>query len=359
MRKIIHIDMDAFYASVELLTRPELANQPMIVAYDRPRSVVTTANYIARQYGLRSAMSVANAKKRCPQVVIVEPNFAKYRQISQQIHAIFARYTDLIEPLSLDEAYLDVTDNLQDLPSATAVAEQIRADIFRETGLTASAGVAPNKFLAKIASDWQKPNGLFVIKPSQVADFIPQLKVEKFFGVGKVTLQKMHALNLFSIADVQKLSEIELIKHFGEKFGHRLFLYAQGIDDRAVQSQRELQQVSKEITLLQDMYLSEIAWAEWQDLSQQVWHSLQKKQLDAYGVQVKLKTKDFKTLQHSKRFQQPINDLASLNLAVQQLLQHFQHTVQQAKQAELCLRLIGVGTFALSGKKQQLQLILL
>ncbi|MFX6798697.1 DNA polymerase IV, partial [Acinetobacter baumannii] len=172
MRKIIHIDMDAFYASVELRERPDLRHLPVVISSHHPRAVIAAASYPAREFGLRSAMSMSQARKLCPQVVIIEPNFEKYRAISAQIHSIFQQYTTLIEPLSLDEAYLDVTENLKQIASATEVAMHIREDIFRQTGLTASAGVAPNKFLAKVASDWNKPNGLFVIKPSQVASFI-------------------------------------------------------------------------------------------------------------------------------------------------------------------------------------------
>ena len=177
MRKIIHIDMDAFYASVELRERPDLRHLPVVISSHHPRAVIA-ASYPAREFGLRSAMSMSQARKLCPQVVIIEPNFEKYRAISAQIHSIFQQYTTLIEPLSLDEAYLDVTENLKQIASATEVAMHIREDIFRQTGLTASAGVAPNKFLAKVASDWNKPNGLFVIKPSQVASFIQDLPLK-------------------------------------------------------------------------------------------------------------------------------------------------------------------------------------
>lgn len=180
MRKIIHIDMDAFYASVELRERPDLRHLPVVISSHHPRAVIAAASYPAREFGLRSAMSMNQARKLCPQVVIIEPNFEKYRAISAQIHSIFQQYTTLIEPLSLDEAYLDVTENLKQIASATEVAMYIREDIFRQTGLTASAGVAPNKFLAKVASDWNKPNGLFVIKPSQVASFIQDLPLKKF-----------------------------------------------------------------------------------------------------------------------------------------------------------------------------------
>ena len=171
--------MDAFYASVELRSRPELQYLPVVIASHHPRAVIAAASYPAREFGLRSAMSMVQARKRCPQVVVLEPNFALYREVSSQIHQIFQRYTSLIEPLSLDEAYLDVTENLQGIPSATEVAMRIRAEIFQITGLTASAGVAPNKFLAKIASDWHKPNGICVIKPSQVQQFIQDLPLKK------------------------------------------------------------------------------------------------------------------------------------------------------------------------------------
>jgi DNA polymerase-4 len=180
MRKIIHIDMDAFYASVELRERPELKDLPVVISSHHPRAVIAAASYPARKFGLRSAMSMGQARKLCPDVVVIEPNFEKYRAVSAQIHHIFQQYTSMIEPLSLDEAYLDVTENFKNLPSATDIAIQIRQEIFKVTGLTASAGVAPNKFLAKIASDWNKPDGLCVIKPSQVQAFIQDLPLKKF-----------------------------------------------------------------------------------------------------------------------------------------------------------------------------------
>lgn len=182
--------MDAFYASVELRDQPELKHLPVVVSSHHPRAVICAASYPARVFGLRSAMSMSQAKKHCPQVVVIEPNFPKYQEVSRQIHEIFRQYTDLIEPLSLDEAYLDVTHNFKGLASATEVAMQIRADIFSQTGLTASAGVAPNKFLAKVASDWNKPDGIFVVKPHQIQQFIEHLELKKIPGVGKVTQEK-------------------------------------------------------------------------------------------------------------------------------------------------------------------------
>lgn len=271
MRKIIHIDMDAFYASVELRERPDLRHLPVVISSHHPRAVIAAASYPARQFGLRSAMSMSQARKLCPQVVIIEPNFEKYRAISAQIHSIFQQYTTLIEPLSLDEAYLDVTENLKQIASATEVAMHIREDIFRQTGLTASAGVAPNKFLAKVASDWNKPNGLFVIKPSQVASFIQDLPLKKIPGVGKVTQEKLQQLELHTLGDLQKIEEAVLVHHFG-KYGQQLYLYAQGIDNRPVQAERARQQISKETTFDSDFTLAQCQ-PYWHGLAEKVWQS--------------------------------------------------------------------------------------
>ncbi len=274
MRKIIHIDMDAFYASVELRERPDLKHLPVVISSHHPRAVIAAASYPAREFGLRSAMSMSQARKLCPQVVIIEPNFEKYRTISAQIHSIFQQYTTLIEPLSLDEAYLDVTENLKQIASATEVAMHIREDIFRLTGLTASAGVAPNKFLAKVASDWNKPNGLFVIKPSQVASFIQDLPLKKIPGVGKVTQEKLQQLELHTLGDLQKIEEAVLVHHFG-KYGQQLHLYAQGIDNRPVQAERARQQISKETTFDSDFTLAQCQ-PYWHGLAEKVWQSLEK-----------------------------------------------------------------------------------
>ena len=351
MRKIIHIDMDAFYASVELRERPELKNLPMVIASHHPRAVVAAASYPARVYGLRSAMSMGQARKLCPQVIVIEPDFAKYRQVSAQIHQIFQQYTSLIEPLSLDEAFLDVTENLKQIPSATEVAMRIREDIFQATGLTASAGVAPNKFLAKIASDWHKPNGICVIKPSQVQGFIQNLPLKKIPGVGKVTQEKLSSLNLNTLGDLQQIDEALLIQHFG-KYGRRLFLYAQGIDERPVEVERERQQISKETTFDDDLYLSECR-PYWEPLLVQVWQSLQKKQLSARGVTVKLKLKNFQVMQHSKSFKQILRSPQELAQALDLLLDDL-HIAPQMQ-----FRLIGVGVYQLSVPEIETQLSLL
>ena len=350
MRKIIHIDMDAFYASVELRERPELKHLPVVISSHHPRAVIAAASYPARQFGLRSAMSMSQAKKLCPQVDVIEPNFEKYREVSRQIHEIFRQYAPLIEPLSLDEAYLDVTENLKNIPSATEVAECIRADIFRITGLTASAGVAPNKFLAKIASDWHKPNGICIIKPKQVQQFIQDLALNKIPGVGKVTYEKLKKLHLETLGDLQKVDENVLTHHFG-KYGEQLFLYAQGIDNRPVQAERQRQQISKEITFDNDFTLVQCS-PYWESLIRQVWQSLEKKQMQARGVTVKLKLKNFQVLQHSKSFKAVLKTQAEMIQVTQILLnemqipEHFQ------------FRLIGVGLYQLTEQQDEPQLSL-
>lgn len=351
MRKIIHIDMDAFYASVELRERPELKSLPVVIASHHPRAVIAAASYPARAFGLRSAMPMSQARKLCPQVVVIEPNFQKYRDVSSQIHTIFQAYTPTIEPLSLDEAYLDVTENLQLIPSATEVALRIREDIFQTTGLTASAGVAPNKFLAKIASDWHKPNGICVIKPSQVQAFIQDLPLKKIPGVGKVTQDKLKALHLETLGDLQQIDEMLLIQHFG-KYGRQLFLYAQGIDERPVEASRERQQISKETTFDEDFNLSQCL-NYWDRLIQQIWSTLENKQLCARGITVKLKLKNFQVLQHSKSFKLAFQNPTEMHQALQFLLQdmHLSNDLQ--------FRLIGVGLYQLSPREQEVQLSLL
>ncbi|RZG86573.1 DNA polymerase IV [Acinetobacter sp. WCHAc060033] len=350
MRKIIHIDMDAFYASVELRERPELQHLPVVISSHHPRAVIAAASYPARQFGLRSAMSMGQAKKLCPQVVVIEPNFDKYREVSQQIHEIFQQYTPLIEPLSLDEAYLDVTENLKNIPSATEVAECIRADIFKVTGLTASAGVAPNKFLAKVASDWNKPNGICIIKPSQVQHFIHDLPLKKIPGVGKVTQEKLTSLNLQTLGDLQQIDENVLIHHFG-KYGKQLFLYAQGVDERPVQAERQRQQISKETTFDDDLTLEQCSGC-WDTLIERVWLSLDKKQMSARGVTVKLKLKNFQVLQHSKSFKMALKSQQEMVQVIQILLNEMQIP------SHFQFRLIGVGLYQLAEQQDESQLSL-
>ena len=351
MRKIIHIDMDAFYASVELRERPELRHLPVVVSSHHPRAVICAASYPAREFGLRSAMSMSQARKLCPQVVVIEPNFEKYRAVSAQIHEVFQRYTPLIEPLSLDEAYLDVTENLQRIPSATEVAMRIRDEIFQATGLTASAGVAPNKFLAKVASDWNKPNGICIIKPSKVGAFIHDLPLKKIPGVGKVTQERLKAMQLETLGDLQAIDEAVLTHHFG-KYGKQLYLYAQGIDERPVQAERERQQISKETTFDDDLTLAQCL-PYWPQLIDQIWRSLEHKQLNTRGVSAKLKLKNFQVLQHSKSFKSPLSSQADLEQVLIQLLTEM-HIPDHFE-----FRLIGVGVYQLAAQQEEAQLTLL
>ncbi|PIT52221.1 DNA polymerase IV [Snodgrassella alvi] len=333
-RKIIHIDMDAFYASVELRDRPELKNKPVVVAWDGPRSVICAASYAARKYGLHSAMAVTTAKRLCPQAIYISPDFGKYRAVSQQIHSIFSRYTLQIEPVSLDEAYLDVTNYQGTLPYARDIAREIRVAILNETGLTASAGVAPNKFLAKIASDWRKPNGQFVIAPTQIMAFLHNLPLGKIPGVGKVTEQKMHALGWATVGDLRQVSLSVLVHHFG-RWGYRLFDLAQGRDDREVTTERDRQQISTEITLNDNKNLVEIAH-HLPELAQTLVKNMQCKQLQGSCVTLKLKNTHFQIYTRSQTYSSPLPDAPALIAAGQDLLKRMPND-------SALFRLIGLG----------------
>lgn len=254
MRKIIHVDMDCFYAAVEMRDDPSLVDIPMAVGGSREqRGVISTANYVARRYGVHSAMPVAQAFKLCPYLKVLPGRMALYKEISQQIHAIFRRYTSMIEPLSLDEAYLDVTECPAFNGSATLIARDIRAAIHRELGLTASAGVASVKFLAKIASDMNKPNGQFVIAPEQVEEFLSTLPLTKISGVGSVTGKKLAELGLHTCKDVQQYDLALLLRYFG-KFGRVLYERCNGIDEREVCSDRQRKSIGVETTLSEDIH---------------------------------------------------------------------------------------------------------
>lgn len=317
-RKIIHIDMDAFFASVELLARPDLREQPVVVAWEGARSVVCAANYAARAFGIRSAMALATAKRCCPQLVCLPPDFARYRAVSAQIHGIFRRHTRLIEPVSLDEAYLDVSRPLGGQRYAREIAQAIRAEILAETGLTASAGIAPNKLVAKIASDWRKPNGQTVVAPEQVLRFLHPLPPAKIPGVGKVTAAKMAALGIRTIADMAQWPREHLVRHFG-RYGHRLYDLARGIDERPVRPEREYKQVSVEHTLPQDVSLPALA-PMLPALAGEVWHQLARKRYAARSLTLKLKTADFRTLTRSATYSAPFTQAAELAEAAAVLL---------------------------------------
>lgn len=252
MRKIIHIDMDAFFASVEQRDDKSLIGKPLVVCYDHPRSVVTTASYEARKYGVRSAMPLSQALKRCPNLLIVAPHFEKYKKVSRQVHEIFHRYTDLVEPISLDEAFLDVSENRANIVLAKDVALKIKEEIFAETGLTASAGVSYNKFLAKIASDYRKPNGIFIVHPEKSLNFIAELPIEKFWGVGHKTAETMHQMGIFTGKQLRQVSLAHLTQVFG-KMGAVFYNFSRGIDERPVEAYRERKSVGCEQTFMEDI----------------------------------------------------------------------------------------------------------
>jgi len=252
MRKIIHVDMDQFFAAVEQLDHPELKGKPIAVGHDAERGVVSTASYEARRFGVHSAQSIQVAKRLCPQLIIVEPHFQRYKEVSSRLHDIFHDYTDLIEPISLDEAFLDVTDNKRDIELGVDIAREIKQRIKESTGLTASAGVSYCKFLAKIASDWRKPDGLTVIHPDKALDFIAQLRIEKIWGVGHKTAEKMHHMGIFTGSDLRQLSLTRLQQEFG-KMGQVFYDFARGIDERPVISEWERKSVSCEQTFEKDI----------------------------------------------------------------------------------------------------------
>ena len=297
MRKIVHIDMDAFYASVEQRDDPSLRGRPVVVAWRGQRSVVCAASYEARKFGIRSAMPAARAERLCPDAVFVPPDFTRYRAASRHVREILLRHTDLVEPLSLDEAYLDVTENKTALESATAVAKAIRASIREETSLTASAGVAPNKFLAKIASEWRKPDGLFVIRPDDIEAFLHPLPVGRIHGVGKVMDGKLAALGIRTVGELATFAVAELEQRFG-RYGRRLSELAHGIDRSEVKPDRPTQSISAEDTFERDVPLAAIE-TKIRDLAAKVWAATRTTERIGRTVVLKLKTKEFRILTRS------------------------------------------------------------
>jgi DNA polymerase-4 len=297
LRKIVHIDMDAFYASVEQRDDPRLRGLPVVVAWKGNRSVVCAASYEARRFGVRSAMPAIRAERLCPEAIFVPPDFPRYRAVSQSTREIFKRHTDLIEPLSLDEAYLDVTENKTDLPTATRVARMIREQIREELHLTASAGVAPNKFLAKIASDWRKPDGLFVIQPEDLDTFLPPLPVGRIPGVGKVTEKRLEDRGIKTVGDLRNLELRALEELFG-RYGVRLYELTRGIDHSPVIPDRPTKSVSAEDTFSSDVPLAETESIILR-LAERVWAASRKEPRIARTVVLKLKTSDFQILTRS------------------------------------------------------------
>lgn len=294
-RKIIHCDCDCFYASIETRDDPSLAGKPLAVGGSpERRGVVATCNYEARKFGIHSAMPMATALRHCPHLIVVYPRMEQYREASHAVQRIFADYTLLIEPLSLDEAFLDVTDTKACKGSATLIAAEIRRRVREEVGITISAGIAPNKFIAKVASDWNKPDGQYVVMPSQVDEFVKVLPVKKIFGVGKVTAAKMHSLNIHTCGDLRDYSVEELSQLFGS-FGEKLFRLARGIDERPVNPDRIRKSLSVENTYVQDLPNLEACLEKLPELHEQLETRLSRVQGDYYVTKkyVKLKFKDF------------------------------------------------------------------
>mgnify|MGYP001205966351 FL=1 len=299
VRKILHVDMDAFYASVEQRDNPELRGKPVAVGGSAARGVVAAASYEARAFGVRSALPSVTAKRRCPELIFVKPRFDGYRAVSAQIHEIFAEYTDLIEPLSLDEAYLDVTENKQSIKFATEVATIIRARIKEVTGLNASAGISYCKFLAKLASDLNKPNGQAVITPKNGPAFVADLAVKKFHGVGPATAEKMQRLGIVTGADLREKSLTFLRDNFG-KSGAWYYGISRGIDERPVQPDRPRKSIGAEDTFAVDIFDLEAAEAELGLLAEKVWRHAANKQISGRTVTLKVKYADFQQITRSR-----------------------------------------------------------
>lgn len=347
-RKIIHIDMDAFYASVEQRDFPEYRGLPLVVGGlpEGRGGVVATASYEARKFGIRSAMPSKTAQRLCPEAVFVLPRFDAYKAVSKHIREIFRRYTDIIEPLSLDEAYLDVTHDKQNIGSAIEIAGLIKKAIREELQLTASAGVSINKFVAKIASDMNKPDGLTFIGPSKIEAFMEALPVEKFFGVGKVTAAKMKAMGLFTGKDLKQLPEEMLTQRFG-KTGKFYYQIVRGIDNRAVQAQRATKSVSVEDTYQEDLLSREAMLGELEVLSGRLMTRLERSGLKGRTVTVKFKFHDFKMITRSQSAPQQVEDTETLLIMIRTIL-------DQAPLAGKRVRLLGIGisNFELPGGKE-------
>jgi DNA polymerase IV len=306
-RKIIHIDMDAFYASVEQRDNPALRGKPVAVGGSEIRGVVSAASYEARKFGVYSAMPGKLAKAKCPSLIFVKLRFDAYRKVSNQIREIFAEYTDLIEPLSLDEAYLDVTENKLGIETATQIAKEIKDKIFQKTHLTASAGISYNKFLAKIASDYNKPNGLFVIKPNRAEAFVADLPVAKFHGIGKVTADKMHKMGIMIGADLKKLEEIELVKFFG-KAGHYYYNICRAIDLRQVSADGTRKSIGAENTFNTDLHTLAEIQNGLEPIANEVWRRVEKANIYGRTVTLKVKFDNFETITRSRSTFQPIKE---------------------------------------------------
>lgn len=334
-RKIVHVDMDAFYASVEQRDDPTLRGRPVVVAWKGKRSVVCAASYEARKFGIRSAMPAVSAERLCPEAIFIPPDFVRYKAASQAVREILQRHTDLIEPLSLDEAYLDVTTNKTGLPTATLVAKTIREQIRAELNLTASAGVAPNKFLAKIASDWRKPNGQFVLQPHEIQAFLLTLPVGRIPGVGKVTEARMASAGIKLVGDIHTMDRAALEQTFGS-YAQRLYELARGIDHNPVVPNRIRKQVSAEDTFPDDIPLTACE-PHIRRLAAKVWTASKENLRQAKTVGLKLKTREFQSLTRSLTMRSPIATCEGLTEAALALCDRVELGPNQL------YRLVGVG----------------
>ena len=318
-RRIIHVDMDQFFAAVEQRDNPELRGKPIAVGWDAERGVVSTASYEARRFGVHSAQSIQMAKRLCPQLIIVPPHFHKYKEVSQQIHAIFHDYTDLIEPLSLDEAFLDVTENKKGVPLAVDIARDIKLRIVQDTQLTASAGVSYCKFLAKIASDYRKPDGLCVIHPDRAQDFIDRLDVTRIWGVGKKTAEKMHRMGIFTGSDLRRQSQQHLVQVFG-KMGRMFYDFARGIDDRPVITEWERKSCGCERTYMTDLYDAAQVTEELRHTAEELERRIAKAGFEGHTLTLKVKYADFQQITRSITVDHPLQTREQMLPLVQQLL---------------------------------------
>lgn len=345
IRKIIHVDMDAFYASVEQRDNEAYRGKPLAVGRPDLRGVVSAASYEARAFGVHSAMPSVTAKKKCPHLIFVAPRFNVYHDVSLQLRTIFLEYTDLVEPLALDEAFLDVTKNHRNIPSATIIAKEIQRRIYGETGLRASAGVSYNKFLAKIASDYKKPNGFFAVVPQEAEKFIESLKIEQFFGVGKVTAQRMHSAGIFTGKDLKQRPEAELVRTFG-KAGHTFYEQARGIDLREVTPNRTTKSVSAETTFLRDKDSPVLLSVELHHLAGEVLQRM--KEEDFYGktVTVKVKYADFKLITRSRTLPDKVTHFQALWSVAKEILRQVDLSQQK-------VRLLGLGVSNASGDPEE------
>ena len=350
-RRIIHIDMDAFYASVEQRDNPELRGKPVIVGgHPTQRGVVAAASYEARKFGIHSAMPTSRAMRLCPQVILVRGQMSRYREISREIRAILYSFTPLVEPLSFDEAFLDVTACLEKYGTGAKIGKEIKTRIGEITQLSCSVGVAPNKFVAKIASDLKKPDGFVVVRPEKVDEFLKDLPVSRIWGVGDATEARLHEMQVQTIADLQKIELHELIRKFG-KWGARLFELSRGIDERPVSPERETKSISRETTFSKDISDFEQLQELISELARDVAAELHHEKLMARTVQIKARYADFTTISRSFTFKEPMDHSTLITEASKALLQHRVSTDLRG------FRLLGVGVTNLeSGESLQLSL---